>query len=84
MGLIFQCQPFEEMFLVLENRLQRGQGKRLTETPRAGKEINAFGRLQQLPQAFRFVHVEEIPSYEVFKSIYAGRKFFISCIQIYS
>ena len=64
------------MFLVLEEGFQRGQGQGFPETAGTRQKINALGRFQQLPQAFRFVHIEEIPSYEVFKSIYAGRKVF--------
>jgi hypothetical protein len=33
---VFQCQPFEKMFLVLENQLQRVKGQRFPETPGAG------------------------------------------------
>jgi hypothetical protein len=76
MGLILQCETFEKMFLVLEDGFQRGQGQGFPETAGTRQKINALGRFQQLPQAFRFVHIEEIPAYEVFKSIYAGRQVF--------
>ena len=69
-------ETFEKMFLVLEEGFQRGQGQGFPETAGTRQKINALGRFQQLPQAFRFVHIEEIPSYEVFKSIYAGRQVF--------
>jgi hypothetical protein len=49
-GLIFQCKAFEEMFFVLENDFQCGQGQRFPETTGPGKEINPIRLFYQIPE----------------------------------
>ena len=75
-GLILQREAFKQMFLVLENGLQRGQGQRFSETTGPGEEINSIRLFYLIPDIVRLVDIRIAALYELLKSIYACRQVF--------
>ena len=58
--LIIKRQTFEQFFLTLKDRLQRGYGQRLAETPRTDDELIGRVAVFQNRNQFRLVGVGKV------------------------